>query len=153
MLLQQKPNMIVLNRVMGDAKNLPPELVDRINNSRRRCFSNSGMMKPDRYSSSIYSGGWVPYATLTRKPTPNRFGSEMPITTTSVSGNPSVVHTTENAHWLSRNSVSAIKMSKFSNKLVFLRAFLRFPSKHARNFGLFNDVLIFRSDPLKRLRG
>lgn len=111
-------------------KNLPPELVDRINSSRRRCFSNSGIIRGDTFStaaassggSSVYSGGWVPYSSLTkRSKSMAKYMSEAPPQspsshfgghhvssshlTTSASGNPSVVHTADNAHWLSRNSV------------------------------------------------
>jgi len=106
-------------------KNLPPELVDRINSSRRRCFSNSGIIRgggggvgsetstvASSGGGSVYSGGWVPYSSLTKR-SKSVAPPSLPITgigssnhlTTSASGNPSVVHTAENAHWLSRNSV------------------------------------------------
>jgi len=102
-------------------KNLPPELVDRINTSRRRCFKETGMMRSASSSrlstpSGLYSGGYVPYSTLTKKASDVKHVSvDLPLSpiagrhrsaaSTALNSNPSVVHATENAHWLARNSV------------------------------------------------
>jgi len=103
----------------GEVKNLPPELVDRIHSSRRRCFKDTGMIalprsaSSSRLPSSIYSGGYVPYASLAKKagggvsdvfvvPTRPRHSSAARSLQPS---SHTVVHATENAHWLSRNSV------------------------------------------------
>jgi len=101
--------------------NLPPELVDRINSSRRRCFKDTGMIKlprsasSSRLPSSIYSGGYVPYASLAKKAGGPSVSDVFVVSSrprhsavrSSLQPTPShtVVHATENAHWLSRNSV------------------------------------------------
>ena len=95
---------------MSNDKNLPPELVERINKTKRRCFSGSGMMPKEnsRYTPpSVYSGGWMPYTSITRRG--KRMTSEGRVIGSSaaaLTNNPSIMHTSETAHWLNRNSVS-----------------------------------------------
>lgn len=96
---------------MSSTENLPPELVERINTSRRRCFSGSGMLLPKKdvtYTPpSVYSGGWMPYKSMTRRG--GRMTSEGRVTSSSagaaLSNNPLIMHTSDTAHWLNRNSV------------------------------------------------
>ena len=56
---------------------------------------------------SVYSGGWMPYNSITRRG--GRMTSERRMIGrtggASVTNNPSIMHTTETAHWLNRNSV------------------------------------------------
>ena len=94
---------------MSSNQNLPPELVERINTSKRRCFSGSGITSNDdaKYRTpSVYSGGWMPYTSMTRRG--GRMTSEGRITSgtgSSTSNVPLIMHTTDTAHWLNRNSV------------------------------------------------
>ena len=96
---------------MSSTENLPPELAERINTSKRRCFSGCGMLPPRADGSytppSLYSGGWMPYNSMTRKG--GRMTSEGRVVGNSraaaLTNNPSVMHTSETAHWLNRNSV------------------------------------------------
>ena len=95
---------------MSVDKNLPPELVDRINTSKRRCFSGSGIITKDEKSytpPSVHTGGWMPYNSITRRD--GRFASESRMVGVSraaaMTNNPSVMHTSETAHWLNRNAV------------------------------------------------
>ena len=55
---------------MSVDKNLPPELVDRISTTKRRCFSGSGIMPKDDkiYTpASVHTGQWMPYNSITRR--------------------------------------------------------------------------------------
>ena len=95
---------------MSVDKNLPPELVERINTSKRRCFSGSGMIpKAEKAYTppSVHTGGWMPYNSITRRD--GRFASESRMVGVSraaaMTNNPSVMHTSETAHWLNRNAV------------------------------------------------
>jgi len=97
---------------MSVDKNLPPELVDRINTSKRRCFSGSGIITKDEKSytpPSVHTGGWMPYNSITRRD--GRFASESRMVGVSraaaMTNNPSVMHTSETAHWLNRNAVGS----------------------------------------------
>ena len=103
-------NFKVILKKMSVDKNLPPELLERINTSKRRCFSGSGIMpRADSVYTpvSVYSGGWMPYNSITRRG--GRMTSEGRVVggsgAASLTNNPSVMHTSETAHWLNRNSV------------------------------------------------
>ena len=95
---------------MSVDKNLPPELVDRINTSKRRCFSGSGIIPKTEKAytpSSVHTGGWMPYTSITRKGGA-RMSSESRLVSraAALTNNPSVMHTSETAHWLNRNAVN-----------------------------------------------
>merc|ERR1712110_300558 len=65
------------NQIMSVDKSLPPELVERINTSKRRCFSGSGMLPKAEKAytpASVHTGGWMPYNSITRRD--GRFASE-----------------------------------------------------------------------------
>ena len=95
---------------MSVDKNLPPELVDRINTSKRRCFSGSGIIPKTEKAytpASVHTGGWMPYTSITRKGGA-RMSSESRLVSraAALTNNPSVMHTSETAHWLNRNAVN-----------------------------------------------
>jgi len=89
---------------------LPAELVDRINTSKRRCFSGSGMIpKADKaYTpTSVHTGGWMPYTSITRRGGRTASESRLASRASAITNNPSVMHTSETAHWLNRNAVGS----------------------------------------------
>ena len=95
---------------MSVDKNLPPELVDRINTSKRRCFSGSGIIPKTEKAytpASVHTGGWMPYTSITRNGGA-RMSSESRLVSraAALTNNPSVMHTSETAHWLNRNAVN-----------------------------------------------
>ena len=109
---------------MSVDKNLPPELVDRINTSKRRCFSGSGIIPKTEKAytpSSVHTGGWMPYTSITRKGGA-RMSSESRLVSraAALTNNPSVMHTSETAHWLNRNAVNIFTSQFFSHLTIFL---------------------------------
>ena len=102
---------------MSVDKNLPPELLDRINKTKRRCFSGSGVVPKTEKSFtpvSVHTGQWMPYTSITRKG--GRTASETRMVGASrgasLSNNPSIMHTSETAHWLNRNAVRYLLIKK-----------------------------------------
>jgi len=96
---------------MSVDKSLPPELVDRINTSKRRCFSGSGIIPKTEKAytpASVHTGGWMPYTSITRNGGA-RMSSESRLVSraAALTNNPSVMHTSETAHWLNRNAVGS----------------------------------------------
>ena len=109
---------------MSVDKNLPPELVDRINTSKRRCFSGSGIIPKTEKAytpASVHTGGWMPYTSITRNGGA-RMSSESRLVSraAALTNNPSVMHTSETAHWLNRNAVN-IFTSHFFSHLIIIR--------------------------------
>jgi len=95
---------------MSVDKHLPPELVERINKTKRRCFSGSGVAPSTEKSYtpvSVHTGQWMPYNSITRKGGRTASETRMVGATrgASLSSNPSIMHTSETAHWLNRNAV------------------------------------------------
>ena len=109
---------------MSVDKNLPPELVDRINTSKRRCFSGSGIIPKTEKAytpSSVHTGGWMPYTSITRKGGA-RMSSESRLVSraAALTNNPSVMHTSETAHWLNRNAVNMFTSQFFSHLTILV---------------------------------
>jgi hypothetical protein len=95
---------------MSQDRSLPPELVDRINKTKRRCFSGSGVVPKTEKSYapvSVHTGQWMPYTSITRKGRSTASETRMVGASrgASLSNNPSIMHTSETAHWLNRNAV------------------------------------------------
>ena len=108
---------------MSVDKNLPPELVDRINTSKRRCFSGSGIIPKTEKAytpASVHTGGWMPYTSITRNGGA-RMSSESRLVSraAALTNNPSVMHTSETAHWLNRNAVNIFTSQFFSHLITF----------------------------------
>ena len=107
---------------MSVDKNLPPELVDRINTSKRRCFSGSGIIPKTEKAytpASVHTGGWMPYTSITRNGGA-RMSSESRLVSraAALTNNPSVMHTSETAHWLNRNAVNIFTSQFFSHLTI-----------------------------------
>ena len=107
---------------MSVDKNLPPELVDRINTSKRRCFSGSGIIPKTEKAytpASVHTGGWMPYTSITRNGGA-RMSSESRLVSraAALTNNPSVMHTSETAHWLNRNAVNIFTSQCFSHLII-----------------------------------
>ena len=109
---------------MSVDKNLPPELVDRINTSKRRCFSGSGIIPKTEKAytpASVHTGGWMPYTSITRNGGA-RMSSESRLVSraAALTNNPSVMHTSETAHWLNRNAVNIFTSQFFSHLTILV---------------------------------
>ena len=109
---------------MSVDKNLPPELVDRINTSKRRCFSGSGIIPKTEKAytpASVHTGGWMPYTSITRNGGA-RMSSESRLVSraAALTNNPSVMHTSETAHWLNRNAVNMFTSQFFSHLTILV---------------------------------
>lgn len=90
-----------------DERLLPPELMDRIKNTKRRFFAGCDINSMNESPAAIYSGGWVPYSSYSRKHRSSSSNYDYGISGFGSDRSPLVTShaAQDNKHWLSRHSV------------------------------------------------